>query len=116
MKVKNVDLKYYVFYYNFNKGLDTINILQGFNELIAANIRSSKGAYNHISDRDSLREFLEKEFMYHYWCKSECEYAIGSMWTKSIEELEKKDAWFQIEPNLDSITDYIIYKMDLKYN
>lgn len=116
MKIKNVNLEYYIFYLDFNsKKPVKINILQGLAEEIAKNIRTSKNSYRHISDRDSLKTFLRTEFMYHYWSKCEYEYCISSLWEKDFEKAETHDGWFQIEDNLDMITDYVIYKMDLKF-
>ena len=116
MKIKNVNLEYWVFYLDFNENVPKrVNILKGLEEDIAKHIRSSENSYKHISNRDTLKEFLKTEFMYHYWCKSEYEYGLCSQWEKNIENVEKHDVWFQIEKNLDMITDYVIYKMDLKF-
>jgi hypothetical protein len=52
--------------------------------------------------------------MYRYWCKCEFEVIIGGLFSKTIDELDKIDVWYQIEPNLDTIVDYLNYKMDLK--
>lgn len=116
MKVKNVNLEYYVFYMDFNtRKLVRFNILDGMSELIAKNIRTSVNSYNHISDRATLKSFLEREFMYHYWSKCEYEVGVLNLFAKDIKESIKIDVWYQIEPNLDLITDYIIIKMKLNY-
>lgn len=116
MKVKNVNLEYWVFYFDFNKDTPKkVNILEGLEEDIAKHIRSSEKSYKHISNRETLKNFLKIEFMYHYWSKSEYEYSICNQWIKNIESPQKYDVWFQIEKNLDMITDYVIYKMDLKF-
>ena len=116
MKVKNIKLEYYVFYLDLGSNTPKrVNILEGLETEIAKHIRSSKNSYKHIGDRDSLRDFLKIEFMYHYWSRCEYEYCISDLWKKNFEKAEKHDVWFQIEKNLDMITDYIIYKMDLKF-
>lgn len=111
MKVKNVKLEYWVFYQDFNsRNFKKVNILDGMTETIAKQIRSHK-----ITSWQELYDWLRKEFMYHYWSKCEYEYALGSMWVKDVEELEKKDVWFQIKDNVTMITDYIIAKMEIKF-
>ena len=116
MKIKNVDLEYWVFYFDFNENIPKrVNILKGLEEDIAKHMRSSETSYKHIFNRDTLKKFLKTEFMYHYWSKCEYEYCISDLWKNNSDKSEKYDVWFQIEKNLDMITDYIIYKMDLKF-
>ena len=75
MKIKNVNIEYYVMYHDFNK--NTIKRINIFNneliETIAKNIRSKK-----IQNLADLQEWLKREFMYHYWSKSEYEIAFNS--------------------------------------
>ena len=52
--------------------------------------------------------------MYHYWCKCEYEIFIGSFLTKE-DDLEKIDAYRQIEMNLDRITEYIINELKIDF-
>ena len=116
MKIKNVNLEYWVFYFDFNENiLKRVNILKGLEKDITKHIRSSETSYKHISNRDTLKEFLKTKFMYHYWSKCEYEYCISDLWKNNSDKVEKYDVWFQIEKNLDMITDYVIYKMDLKF-
>lgn len=116
MKIKNVNLEYWVFYWDFNK-LEPIreNILNGINEKIAKCIRSSKNSWKHIANKNDLIQFLKTEFMHRYWCKSEREYLISSLWAGDYEKGSKKDVYYQIEPNLEMIADYIIYKMKIDF-
>ncbi|MDE6946260.1 MAG: hypothetical protein K2P14_03635 [Anaeroplasmataceae bacterium] len=110
MKVKNVNMKWNVLYYDFNaRKIKPYNIFgYSFAENLTARIKKDK-----IVNREGLKEYLKRDFMYHYWSKSECEIAVGGLHSKDIEELEKIDVWYQIEMNFDNIIDYIIREMDL---
>lgn len=111
MKIKNVNLKWNVLRHDFNKNkIIPYNILgYSFAEDLAKDIKKQK-----IENREQLKEHLKREFMYHYWSKSECEIAMGGLHTNySEEDLEKIDMWYQIEMNFDNIIDYIILKMKL---
>lgn len=110
MKIKNANLTWNVLVANDfdKKTVRSYNILgHSFAEELAKEIKRKK-----ISNRDQLKEHLKREFMYHYWSKSEFEIAVGGLFTK-YEDLEKLDVWYQIEMNFDNIIDYIIWKMDL---
>lgn len=125
MKIKNANLEFYAFYMDFNsKKVKRINILQGIEVEIAKKIKSSKNSYKHIENRETLKSFLKTEFMHYYWSKCEMEYAIGDLFIcegKNVtvddirEKLIKLDVWYQIEPNLDVITDYVINKMEINF-
>lgn len=110
MKIKNVNLNWNVMYYDFNiKKLKSYNILGGtFVEELAKSIKKYK-----IENREQLKEYLKKDFMYHYWSKSEYEITIGGLHSKHPEEFEKIDVWYQIEMNFNHIVDYIIQEMQL---
>lgn len=110
MKVKNVKLEWYVLHEDFNaRQIEPYNILgYSFVEELAAAIKKNK-----ITNREQLKDYLKKEFMYHYWSKTEFEIAVGGLWSKHPDEFEKIDVWYQIEMNFDNIIDYIILKMDL---
>lgn len=53
--------------------------------------------------------------MYYYWSKCEAEIAVGGLFIKSIEELEKIDIYSQLQPNLDRITEYVIKEMGFRF-
>lgn len=109
MRIKNANLKWNVLYYDSNTSKITpYNILgYSFAEELAKEVKKYK-----IENREQLKEHLKREFMYHYWSKSECEMAMGGLYTK-YEDFEKIDMWYQIEMNLDNIVDYIILNMRL---
>lgn len=108
MKVKNVNLEWYVLRWDTNKKkIVDYNILQWRKEDIANEIRKKS-----IHNKSILKEYLKTAFMYDYWSKVECEMLVSDLHT---DECEKIDIWRQIEPNLDNIVDYINVKMDLKF-
>lgn len=106
MKVKSIDLKWYVLRWDFNsKKVVNYNILQWRKEDIANEVRE-KSIYN----KSILREYLKTTFMYDYWSKTECEFYISDL---HGDDCEKIDIWRQIEPNLDLIVEYVNSKMEL---
>lgn len=109
MKIKNTNLKWNVLMEDSAKNeVRPYNILgDSFAEELARAIKREK-----IEKREQLQDYLRSEFMYHYWSKSECEIAVGGLFTK-YDDLQKIDAWHQIEMNFDNIVDYIILKMKL---
>lgn len=56
---------------------------------------------------------LKTELMAKYWSRCEYEYIV-SEYPKQKNE-KKLDVWSQLENNLDALTDYVIYKMDIKF-
>lgn len=106
MKVKNVNLEWYVLRWDFNsKKVINYNILQWRKEDIANEVRR-KSIYN----KSILKEYLKTTFMYDYWSKTECEFYISDL---HGDDYEKIDIWRQIEPNLDLIVEYVNSKMEL---
>lgn len=110
MKIKNVDLKWYVLNHDFNRDkiIDYNVLWQSLPEELAKEIR--KGI---ITDRESLKERLQRKFMSQYWSRAEYETMVSGLHTRV--EPEKIDVWRQIAPNLDRITDYIIEEMKLEF-
>lgn len=113
MKIKNVNLEYYVMYHDFNSDkIKRINIFtNSLIEDIAKNIRNKK-----ITNLLELQEYLKRDFMYHYWSKSEYEIAVGGLFSKHPEKFEKLDVWYQIEKNLPIIVNYVNQQMELNLN
>lgn len=108
--MKKPDLKWNVLFEDSNaRQIRTYNVLAGS---FYDNLRKAIKKYK-IKNRSQLKEYLTGEFMYHYWCKSEFEIAVGGLFVKDISELEKIDVWYQLEMNLDNIVDYLISKMNL---
>lgn len=116
MKIKNVKLEFYILQHEFNGDkMYMHNILAGMEDEIAKKIRKgAKDNWKPVTDRETFKEWLKGEFMYHYWSKSEREFQAGGLFSKE-DKMEKIDGWYQIQPNLDLITDYIINKMEIKF-
>ena len=111
MKVKNVNLEWYVLDWSTNeKKIKPYNILHNLEENIAREVRAKR-----IYDKSILKEYLKTEFMHHYWSKSEFEIVVGSLFSEYPKEFEKIDIWKQIEPNLNNIVDYVDIKMKLNF-
>ena len=53
--------------------------------------------------------------MYYYWSKAEHETVIGGLSAKEDNDFEKHDIWWQLEPNLDRICEYIINTMQIEF-
>lgn len=108
MKVKNVNLEWYVLKWDFNsKKVVNYNILQWLKEDIANEVR-----LKHICNKNMLQEYLKRQFMYYYWSKTESEFFISDL---HGDDYEKVDIWRQIEPNLNHIVEYVDKSMDLKF-
>ena len=111
---RNKKLEWYVFYQKFNDSeLIYSNI---FNEKIVEEILKRtkiKNKYLKIDSYDSLKKFLEIEFKYRYSSKSEYE-IVATNWLATKME-QKIDVYFQIEPNLDRITEYVIRELKLDF-
>jgi len=114
MKIKNVKLEWYAFRYDSNiDKLKFINVLYGMEEEIAKKVRKgNKDTWKPVYDYETFKEWLKCELMYHYWSKAEHEVIITDLFNTNIEE--KHDIWWQLEPNLDRIAEYINNTMDLK--
>lgn len=57
---------------------------------------------------EEIKEIIKRELMYYYWCKTEHEVLISGLFDDNLENAEKIDIWYQLEPNLDRIVEYFI--------
>lgn len=104
-------LEWYALREDFNKRkIESYNVLAGWEEKIKKARKNKE-----FKDYFSLKDWLNKELMYHYWSKAEYEIAVGGLFIKSIEELEKIDVYRQLELNLDRITEYVIKEMGFRF-
>lgn len=112
MKIKNVNLEYYIMIKDFNSDkIKRINIFSRTDtEKIAKLIRTKR-----IKNKSELKEWLKRDFMCHFWSKSEYEVSVGGLLSKYPEKFTKIDGWYQIELNLDMITDYTVNKMQINF-
>lgn len=111
MKIKKSNLEWYALMWDPNKNqVRSVNVLSGIAEIIAKKVKSGI-----IHDKESLRVFLKKKFMYEYWSKYEYEMLVGDLNTVVFTNTEKIDVWKQLEMNLDPMVEYINLKCDLKF-
>ena len=114
MTKRNKDLKWYAFYQelNSNKLIYTNVLSQDLIEDILKRVKS-KSKYRKIDSYITLREAIKSYLMWRYWCKSEYEVIVSNWGGKDFEE--KIDIWYQLEPNLDRITEYINRELNLNF-
>ena len=67
-----------------------------------------------FTDRESLKDYLRRDFQYHYWSKAECEMMIGGL-SEKFDIPEKIDVFRQLDMNLDRITDYVIEELNFRF-
>lgn len=119
MNIKAVKLEWYAFRYSWNDHkLVFTNVLVGMEEKIAKKIKKgAKDNWRPVTDYNSFKDWLKGEFRYYYCSKSEHEMLIFADLIDNKDEAkwEKHDIWWQLEPNLDRICEYIISKMDIKF-
>lgn len=117
MRIKNAKLEWYAFRYDSNtRKLVFTNVLAGSEAYIAHQVRIGKKAgWRPVYNYETFKEFIKADLMYHYWSKAEHETVIGGLFHHSEEDLAKHDIWWQLEPNLDRICEYIIREMRIKF-
>lgn len=104
-------MKWYVLRYDFNsKKVVNYNI---FGKETKAELKKAR-RNKKFNNQEELKEYLRKDFQYHYWSKAECEMAVGDLFCKP-ETMEKIDIYRQIEPNLDRITEYVIKECGFRF-
>ena len=114
-KRRNKDLEWFAFYQDFNSDkLVFTNVFRSdFVEDILKRVKS-KSQFRKIDSYDSLKEAIRAEFVHDYWCKSEYEVIVSNWSGKDFEQ--KIDIWYQLEPNLDRITEYVIRELQLDFD
>lgn len=112
---KSAKLEWYAFNHDFNTdNFYQLNVLgEEFSKEIVKRI-NQKSSYGKIQDYASLREQVRIMLMSKFWSRAEYEYLVTGLFTKDEDKVFKKDVWFQLEPNLDRICEYIIRELDLE--
>ena len=97
-------LEWYALYWNWNEDcLVKINVIR--EELI----NEVKKLIKHTDDYDIIKTLIKNNLMYHYWSKCEFEIVVRDFAELKPDTREQKiDVWYQLEPNLDRIVEYII--------
>lgn len=108
MKIKTANLEWYVMNYDFNSGtLKKYNVLTGIAEDLSKEVKRGK-----VNSLSTLKEYLRRVFMYHYWSRTEYEILVSDLSSRNVE---KVDIWYQLEMNLDRIVEYVNRACDLKF-
>lgn len=117
MKIKNVNLEWYAFTYSWSSHkLVHINVLYGRKEEIAKKVRKGKkDGWKPVYNYETFKDYIKGELMYRYWCKAEHEVMIYDLYDADGKRGEKHDIWWQLEPNLDRICEYIIHEMNIDF-
>ena len=109
--MKKVNLVWYAFREDFNShNLERFNVLSGYEEEIKKRIKREK-----ITTREQFKESIRIMLMSRFWGRAEYEVLVSGLFTRDEDKyVFKIDVWYQLEPNLDLIVDYIIKEMKLK--
>ena len=110
---KNKDLKWFAFREDFNSNtLVYINVLgKSFADELLKRIKKYK-----IVDYNSLKENIAGMLRYNYWGKAEHEVVVHSLIHRPDKDKEFKiDVWYQLEPNLDRIVEYIMKDLQIEF-
>jgi len=113
MKKKNKKLEWYAFREDFNSNkLERVNVLgEWFVNDLFKRIKRDK-----IDNYEKLKEGIKSILMYYYWSKAEHEVLVTSLHHRpDKDEVFKIDIWYQLEPNLDRITEYVIKELDIEF-
>lgn len=110
-------LEWYAFEYDFNnRKVQRINVLRDtIRDEIIKRLKSKKDYWS-ITDYNSLKENVKRILMSYYWCRAEHEILVTDLFPKDFEkEAVKLDVWYQLEPNLDRIVEYVIKELEIEF-
>ena len=108
-KIKKLNLKWYAFESKSamgsreKAGLEITNVLRGEILYDVDKLISENATYDEI--KKELRSWL----MYYFWSKSEHEVIVSNWVGYDFEE--KIDIWYQLYPNIDRITEYVLINL-----
>ena len=107
MKIKNVNLTYYAFIYDWNgKRLEWINVLGDRYKEHLVKALKTKTEEVRITNRNKLKEDLRRYLFYYYASRAECEVLVGDLFcgtdpVKYVDEMVKLDVYQQVIDNID---------------
>lgn len=113
-KRRNKNLEWYAFFQDFNSNKLVFTNVLGIEvvEDILKRIKS-KSEFRKIDSYDTLKEALRSYLIWRYHGKSEYEVIVSNWSGRDFET--KIDIWYQLEPNLDRITEYVIRELKLEF-
>ena len=100
------DLNWYAFYWDCNS-----NSLERTDVIHSDLIDDVKKAIKKGQDFNQIKEIIRCNLMWYYWSKSEWEVLVSDLHMREDSpkyKVEKIDVYYQLEPNLDRITEYMI--------
>ena len=99
------NLEWYAFREDSNtRKLTRFNILNDYRvDEIMKRIKKEKA-----TTYEGIKSIIRRELMYYYWSKCEHEVLVSGLFDTDLDEAEKIDVWYQLEPNLDRIVEYFI--------
>lgn len=96
------ELEWYAMYWSWNE-----KRLQYENVIREDLIKDVKKAIRENKSYDEIKDKVRLNLMYHFWSKCEWEMIVTDL-ALADEREEKIDVYFQLCPNLDRITEYLI--------
>lgn len=104
------DLEWYAIREDFNTHrLEYINVLAGYKDEIKKRIKREK-----ITTYEAFKESIRIMLMSRFWSRAEYEVLVSGLFTREEDKyVYKVDVWYQLEPNLDRICEYIIKELKL---
>ena len=110
---RNKKLKWYAFNQELNSNkLTYINVLG--NDLVEDILKRVKNKTRRINNYNELKDAVKSYLMYKYWGRCEYELIVSNWLGNDMEE--KIDVWYQLEPNLDTIVEYINNELKLGFD
>lgn len=107
------DLKWYAFMQDLNGcSLVYINVLS--QDLVEDILKRVRNKTRHIGCYDELKEAIKSYLIWRFMSKSEYEVIVSNWSGRNMKE--KIDIWFQLEPNLDRITEYVMKELSLDFS
>ena len=106
------DLNWYAFYWDCNS-----NSLERTDVIHSDLIDDVKKAIKKGQDFNQIKEIIRCNLMWYYWSKSEWEVLVSDLHMcedSPKHNVEKIDIYYQLEPNLDRITEYMINNLTIK--
>ena len=96
------ELEWYVLIHDIND-----DIIRHFNIFRSSKVQDMvNDALKHYTNFEAFKTTLTKIFKYEYLSKAEFEIYVNGMFSK--KESRKIDVYYQIEPNINIIAEYII--------
>jgi len=102
-------LEWYAIMHDFNEDkLVYINVLGVIDEKVKRKLKK-------MTTYEEIKKQIGIELMYRYLSRAEYEILVTDLFYNPEKGKQFKiDIWYQLEPNLDRITEYVINELNLK--